>query len=235
MELRERIARGEHGRAGELGSEQQLGDEFGVSRITIRRALTELRNEGLLLAGRGRGWRVAGTAAGDPIGWFRITTATPEAAAAPLTTEILAFETIDAPGDVELAVAGPVLRVVKLVFADGVSFDLTEVTIAAPYSERITRRDLQESPPARLLAAKGCDLGPTEQFVTATVASELDAPLRVTPGEALLVVRRTVFDAAGNPVLRTVHRHPASCTRIELTFPTTDQTHTPPVCVLLES
>lgn len=126
------------------------------------------------------------------------------------------------------------MRVVRLTSADGIPFDLTEVIVAAPYSAIVTRRDVEQSPPARLLASKGCEIGRTDQFVTAEIATELDVPLGVDVGDPLLVVQRTVFTTSGHAVLRTSHRHPGSCTRMELTFPTTDQSGTPPVQVVRE-
>lgn len=230
-EIRHRVARGQHGQTGDIGSEQVLGEEFGVSRITIRRALTQLRQEGLLVAGRGKGWRVAGVTGGDQMGWFRITAASTEGEAADLDTQILSFELASAPSTLG-PLRGPGLRLRKLVSAGGTPFDLSEITIAAPYAETITQRELTASPPARLLSTKGCSVGRTDQFVTASTATLDDAPLHIEPGESILEVERTVFTVDDDPVLRTIHRHPGWCTRIELTFPTTDQTDTPTVRVL---
>jgi GntR family transcriptional regulator len=230
-EIRHRVAQGQHGQAGDIGTEQVLGEEFGVSRITIRRALTQLRDEGLLVAGRGKGWRVAGVASGEPIGWFRITSASADGEAADLDTQILSFEMASTPATLG-ALPGPGLRLRKLVSAGGTPFDLSEITIAAPYAEAITQRELTTSPPARLLSTKGCPVGRTDQFVTASTATLDDEPLRIEPGEPILVVERTVFTVDDEPVLRTIHRHPGSRTRIELSFPTTDQTDTPTVRVL---
>ena len=204
-----------------------------MSRITIRRALTQLRDEGILVAGRGKGWRVAGVTGGEPIGWFRIAGASTGGETAELVSQILSFEMITAPAALG-PLRGPGLQMRKLVSAAGTPFDLSEVTIAAPYAETITQRELTASPPARLLSTKGCLVGRTDQFVTASTATLDDRSLHIEPGEPVLAVERTVFTVDDDPVLRTVHRHPGWCTRIELTFPTTDQTDAPTVRVLRE-
>lgn len=54
-ELRKRIASGELPPGEKLPSEAQIGEEFGVSRITVRRALDLLQKEGLILARTGIG------------------------------------------------------------------------------------------------------------------------------------------------------------------------------------
>lgn len=230
-QLRNRIARGDLRVDGALGTEQQLGDEFGASRITIRRALTELRDEGLLVAGRGHGWRLAAAVRTGEIGWFRIGTTPAGGVAAILATETLTFETIPPPPAPNRLGDEPVLRVVRLTAAGGIPIDLTEVLIAGPYAAIITRRDVEQLPPARLLATKGCEIGHTDQLVTAELATDRDARLGIEPGDAVLVVRRTVTSTDGDVVLRTTHRHPGSHTRIEVTFPTTDQSGSPPVQV----
>ncbi len=53
--LRERIGGGVRGA---LPSEAELGREYGVSRVTVRRALELLRDEGLVAARQGVGWFV---------------------------------------------------------------------------------------------------------------------------------------------------------------------------------
>ena len=57
--LRERLARGDVAAGGALPSEAELGLECGASRVTVRRALEQLRSEGLVTSRRGSGWFVA--------------------------------------------------------------------------------------------------------------------------------------------------------------------------------
>ncbi|MFX8696419.1 GntR family transcriptional regulator, partial [Acinetobacter baumannii] len=56
--LRERVEHGYYGRDGLLPSEQEISREFGVSRITVARAVNELAAQGLVERRRGAGTRV---------------------------------------------------------------------------------------------------------------------------------------------------------------------------------
>ena len=56
QQMRERVALGDLGPGGALESEAALGARYGVSRVTVRRALEELRAQGLLESRRGAGW-----------------------------------------------------------------------------------------------------------------------------------------------------------------------------------
>src|SRR4030081_617527 len=62
-ELPERVSLGDFGPAGALEGEAELGPRYGVSRVTVRRALDQLRDEGLVAARRGSGWYVVSGAA----------------------------------------------------------------------------------------------------------------------------------------------------------------------------
>ena len=57
-ELRERVGAGEFGAGRLLPSESELSASFGVSRVTVRKALELLRDEGLIDARQGFGWFV---------------------------------------------------------------------------------------------------------------------------------------------------------------------------------
>src|SRR5262249_61088413 len=46
--------------------ERGLAEHFGVSRVTLRRALTELESSGLIARISPRGWAVAGSRIGEP-------------------------------------------------------------------------------------------------------------------------------------------------------------------------
>ncbi|AYG58296.1 phosphonate metabolism transcriptional regulator PhnF [Rhizobium jaguaris] len=54
-ELRSAIDKGEHAPGSRLPSERALSERFGVSRVTMRRAIAELEGEGLLRVARGSG------------------------------------------------------------------------------------------------------------------------------------------------------------------------------------
>ncbi len=54
-ELRNAIEKGSHAPGSRLPSERALSEQFGVSRVTMRRAIAELEGEGLLRVARGSG------------------------------------------------------------------------------------------------------------------------------------------------------------------------------------
>ena len=55
-QIRGWIESGEYGPRDWPPSEASMAQEFGVSRDTLRRALIQLRDEGLIASRRGRGW-----------------------------------------------------------------------------------------------------------------------------------------------------------------------------------
>ena len=58
-QIRSEIEQGSLGFGGQLPSERQLAADYGISRITARKALSMLREEGIISARRGRGSFVA--------------------------------------------------------------------------------------------------------------------------------------------------------------------------------
>jgi GntR family transcriptional regulator len=62
--LRDRILSGELN--GRMPAEWQIAAQYGVSRDTVRRALEKLREEGLIMATRGRGTFTVPRAEGPP-------------------------------------------------------------------------------------------------------------------------------------------------------------------------
>lgn len=228
--LRSRIAAGHHGRDGALPTEAALGDEFGVSRITVRRALDALRDEGLLEAGRGRGWRVAGVSSGRPVGFFAVTDAD-HGRSVDVDYAIVAWSSGPVTGG-PLGIEDdgrPLLRVERLGTVAGRPVDRSVVHIGPDFAPSISPAQIDAVPPARLLASLGCELGAADQQVRATLAGEDDASLDLSSGDPLLVVERLVRDAAGVAVLHTEHRHPGALVQVDLRFPTTDTSGRPPV------
>lgn len=64
--LAAQIESGELPRGTQLLGERELSKHFDASRVTLRRALTELRDRGLIEAGSSRGWFVSSLYVGEP-------------------------------------------------------------------------------------------------------------------------------------------------------------------------
>src|SRR3990170_6946003 len=64
--LAEEIARGRRSPGSRLPPERALAEHFGVSRVTLRRALSELERAGVVSRTGARGWAVATSRIGEP-------------------------------------------------------------------------------------------------------------------------------------------------------------------------
>src|SRR5262249_4927667 len=144
--LRDRIA---GGLTGALASEAELGREYGVSRVTVRRALELLRDEGLVTARRGVGWFVAADPVRQSLGRVTTVRAALEAAGAVAGRQVLEFAFERAPTDVaktlDLAADGEVLRVSRLNLADGEPFAVVTVWVSAALGANLSRSDVERS------------------------------------------------------------------------------------------
>src|SRR3954464_5377504 len=96
-QLRDRIAAGTVGVGGALPGETELAREYGTSRMTVRRALDVLRQEGLVTSRRGAGWFVALDPVRQPLGRVTTVEAAVENAGGVPGRRILAFGFVEAP------------------------------------------------------------------------------------------------------------------------------------------
>jgi GntR family transcriptional regulator len=210
-DLRGRLAGGEFASGGLLPSEAELAAAYRASRVTIRRALEELRTEGLVGARQGFGWFAAGAPLRQRLA--RLGTIEDQLTERGLHSarRILSFHVVDPPADVA-AVLGPgkVLEVVRLNLAD--SHPFARVTVWCPRSlaKGMTQEQLAEQTFYDLLpAVAGRQLGDAVQTIAAAAADPTDAELLEVPvGSPVLVCRRVTSDAEGVPVLVAVHVFP---------------------------
>jgi GntR family transcriptional regulator len=221
--LRERIVAGA---TGALESEAELGREHGVSRVTVRRALERLRDEGLVTARQGIGWFVAVDPVRQSLGRVTTVEAALEAAGAVASRRVLEFSFETASSEVAktlgLPADGEVLRVARLNLADGEPFALVTVWVAATLGAALSRADVERSTFYDLLPLQGVEPGRVMQTITAvaadrTTADRLDVPV----GSPLLACRRVTYDRNGDAVIVAEHRYAAHLTALEVEFPCT--------------
>ncbi len=222
--LRERLARGEVAAGGALPSEAEIGAECGASRVTIRRALEQLRGEGLVTSRRGSGWFVAHDPVRQALGRVTTVEAALEAAGARPERYVLefAFEAASAVVAEALGLArdAEVLRVLRLNLADGEPFALVTVWVPGELGHYLSRAEVEVATFYDLLPLRGVALGRAVQQIGADIASADDARhLHVAKGSAVLTARRITNDCSGNPVIFSLHRYPAHRTSIEIELP----------------
>jgi GntR family transcriptional regulator len=221
--LRARIVAQDVGPGGSLAGEVELAREYGTSRVTVRRALDLLRQEGLVTPRRGAGWFLAVDPVRQPLGRVTTVEAAVEAAGARASRRVLSFAFVDTPARVAHALGvergTDVLRVERVNLADDEPFAFVTVWVRADVGADLSRADAERAPFYDLLPVRGVELGIAQQTITAENASTEDASvLSCQTGDPLLVVRRTTHDTSGAPVLYSEHRYPADRTTFEIEF-----------------
>ena len=216
--LRARVGDGTLAPGRLLPSEAELGAEFDASRVTVRRALELLRDEGLVDARQGFGWFVSAAPLQQTLG--RLATIEGQLADGGIRPErrILEFGFERASRKVRSVLGvDQVLRVRRLNLADGEPFALVTVWCSAELGEHLSRADVERSPFYELLEVP---LRGASQTIGADAATAGDAELLGVPvGSPVLRCRRVTTDTSGRAVLLSEHVFPAHRTEFVVELP----------------
>lgn len=233
-DLRARLEAGEFAAGRLLPSEADLSAAYAVSRITTRKALEVLRDEGLLGSRQGLGWFAAADPLRQSLG--RLGTLEAQLAGAGVASErrILDFAYVDAAGRVaDVLGPGEVLQVRRLNLADGVPFAVVTVWCPHELAATLSRADVERSPFYELVDA---ELGGAVQTIGAAAATETDARLLDVPtGSPMLVCERVTLDTAGRAVLLSRFVFPAHRTEFVVDLPHADRSMAPTGLRLVET
>jgi GntR family transcriptional regulator len=202
-ELRGRLASGELAEGGLLPSESELAAAHRVSRVTVRRALGELKRAGLVDSRQGFGWFVAGVPLRQSL--RDLTTIERQIVAAGRTPgrELVRFAFVPTPPHLT-GVLGTetVLEVGRIDRVDGRPFAIATVWVRSDLAAGLSPRALERRPLSEQL---GVALGGAVQTIGAVGATKAEAQaLGVPRGAPLLRIERTTSAADGAPVLRSV-------------------------------
>lgn len=222
--LRSLITSGDLGPGGGLPSEAELVARFSASRTTVRRALEQLRDEGLVKSRKGSGWFAALDPVTHALGRFATVEAALEAAGAEAKREVQDFGFEPPPPDVadvlRRAPGDEVLRVRRLNHADGRPFGVVTVWVPLELASELSRADVERSTFYELLKASGVELGRAVQSIRAETADRDDVTeLGLAAGAPMLVCLRITEDRDGRPVLVSEHRYPAHRIAFEVELP----------------
>jgi GntR family transcriptional regulator len=205
--LRQRITEGGFAQDAPMPGEHELAANHGVSRITVRRALERLEQEGLVVRRRG-----AGTFARTPMPSPQrenLRGLIENLLAMGLRTQVtlVHFAYLPVPPDIAAALEIPAgtlaQKSVRVRSVPGANMPFSHLTAWVPEAigRRYGPRDLAARPLLHLLEEAGEPAARAEQVISARLADAHVAPLLgVEQGSALLWVRRQVRDAEGRVI-----------------------------------
>jgi GntR family transcriptional regulator len=204
--LREQLAEGRHdaGLPGELA----LAGQFGVARVTVRKALELLVADGLIQRAPGRGTAPVKRAARaiEPQR-AQLTGLLENIVSMGLRTavKVLACDVVPAPEPVARPLAlepgAAVQKAVRVRSTRDGPFSHITTWVPAALAAGFGRRELARQPILLLLEAQGVRIGRAEQSISARLAdAEVARHLQVDVGSALLAVHRLIFDVHERPV-----------------------------------
>ncbi len=230
-ELRAMVSRASPGSV--LPSESELSAEFAASRVTVRRALELVREEGLIAARQGFGWYVATEPVRQRLERLGTIEAQLETSGRDAVRRVIEFAFDQPPPHVKQVLgAGKVLCVKRLNLADGEPFAVVTVWCPARLGQRLSMDDVERSPFYELLDV---ELRGATQTIGADSAEEADAELLAVPvGAPLLKCRRVTTDVDGHPVLMSEHLFPAHRTEFVVDLPHDEPSITPSGLRLVE-
>ena len=203
--LREEIRTGVLVPGSRLPSEAQLSTRFGVSRGTVRHALSALRAEGLVVGGRGRAPEVRRAGLSQNFDqlvsfsmWARRLGRTPSARTLELARRPAGAEAAEQLG---LEPGAAVFEYKRLRLLDGELVMVERTAMVESVGRLLLDLDLDRGSVYEQLGQRGVQFSEAHQTISAIAAGGEDAGLLGIPRRApILEVRRRALDPEGRPL-----------------------------------
>lgn len=201
--LRNDIMAGVYPSGGRIPSEQVLCEIYGISRVTVRKAMLDLVQEGLLVRRQGKGTYVAQERIQRNLqqitSFSQACRQNGHTAAARLISAELAPASSEDAEKLGLQPDGPVVEIIRLRLCDGdpVMLEINRFPEAFDFLLRETAEDsLYER-----LSRRGCIPSSAVHDISLGHATPMAARyLGCQPGDALLLLDETVLDQHGQPL-----------------------------------
>ncbi|MEM6639214.1 MAG: GntR family transcriptional regulator [Pseudomonadota bacterium] len=209
-QLRRDIHAGVYAAGGLLPSESALCGQFDASRVTVRKGLETLRDDGLIASRQGLGWMVAGEPLAQTLDSLVSIERQLGAAGRAVRRRVIEFGFVDAPGDVASVLGDRVLTVRRLNLVDGLPFSCITVWCREELASDLSRSQVTDTSFLELLGHRPA------RAVQTIGAKAFDAGqaslLEVPEGSPALLVRRTTYDADGAALFMSRHWFPSHLT-----------------------
>ena len=204
--LRERILDGTYKVHQQLPSESEMSALFGVSRITVRQALSDLQKEGLIFKIPGKGTFVAKTKAFQQLMQLEGLAEAMSRMGYEIYNQVTSHKIVPASTTVaerlQIEVGAPVAEIKRVRHQNREPLSIEITYLPAEIGERLRKVDLATRDIFLVLENDfGIALGRADLQLDAMLADEVLArPLQIEEGTALLRMERLTHTAAGQPL-----------------------------------
>lgn len=212
--LSDQLRRGEYAAGSPLPTEEVLCDRFGVSRVTVRRALADLQAQGFVERRHGRGTYVRGDAPTAPPAMNLSVLQSLRQTAQETQVRVLDVRTDTPPAlvraQLQLAEGERAVHALRLRQAGDTPLMLTDAWVPEAVGRKLTPAALKRKPMYQILLDQGVAFGRVIQEISAEAADPHRAALLQTAVSAPLIrMTRLMHDRHDRPVLHlTVHLSP---------------------------
>jgi GntR family transcriptional regulator len=220
--LRSRIAAGEMKPGSRLPPEREMCRTLGISRVTLRKALTALVEEGVLRATQGRGWYVAAPEREWPntLESFSETAARMGLVA---TSRVLRCEpgpaTFDEAEAFQIAPGTPLHRLDRVRMLGGVPIAVDQSLLPVDVAAGFGAVDFTTDSLYATIAAHGFQLAQADTTIEARPADAvLAAHLAIAAGTPVLEMHQIVRNPAQRPLLASAIRYAGDRYRLRTPF-----------------
>lgn len=203
-ELRKEVLSGEYGENGCIGTHTQLAERFGVSMITIRKAVQILEKEGMVEILQGKGTFVRRSTLVDPL--EKLTGISNMMLSLDMEHQVLVpiLELRETPNwmdsDVREELGEKSLFIRRIICLQGVPIADADMYLPGKYASYFTKEEVENSTVYQIYQSNlGIQLGRGRQVIRAAGADkELARNLEIVENSPVLQIIRKSYDNTGN-------------------------------------
>ncbi|WP_223694278.1 GntR family transcriptional regulator [Leifsonia poae] len=224
--IRAQVAAGSMRAGSRLPPERELCQKLGISRVTLRKALQALVDDGAITPSHGRGWYIAGGGSEERNEWpnsLESFSETAERMGLVASSRVLRAEktaaTIDEAEKLGIAPGTPLFRLGRVRLLNEVAIAVDLSLVPAALIPDVEAYDFRTQSLYEVLTESGHDLANAETTIEAREAStEIAGQLDVEVGTPTLVMHQLVSGRADRPVLASTIQYAGDRYRLRTYF-----------------